>query len=265
MVAARPYYLHVPTGYDGGSPMPLMLMLHGYGANHTIEGLYLGLENLADSRGFFYAAPDGTLDSSGSRFWNATDACCNFDNLPVDDVAYLTAIFDDVEAHYLIDPKRVFVVGHSNGGFMTHRLACERSDRIAAAISLAGAQWLDASLCSPTDPVSVVEVHGTADTTIPYDGGEADNTPGLPFFPSAHQTVATWADKNGCTSTLTDAGAILDLDSVLAGDETIVERYDSCPQGDVELWTIVGGAHIPNLTSDWPNEVCDYLFAHPKP
>ena len=265
LITARPYYSHAPTGYDPNTPLPLIVMLHGYGVDHNVEGIYLQIDAQVDARQFFYAAPDGTVDNTGSRFWNATDACCNFYNSPVDDVAYLTALVNDMKSRYPIDPKRVYFVGHTNGAFMSHRMACDRADMIAAIVSLAGAVWDDPAMCSPSVPVSVVEVHGDADATIAYDGGTADNTSGLPPFPSAPQTVATWASKDNCPGEPTDAGAILDIETVLAGDETRVSRYDTCPQGDVELWTIQGGQHIPVLGNQWPGVALDWLFAHPKP
>jgi pimeloyl-ACP methyl ester carboxylesterase len=81
----------------------------------------------------------GQQDRRGHRFWSATDACCNLDGLAVDDVAYLRAVIRDVSARHAVDPRRVFIVGHSNGGFMAHRMACEASDLVAAVVSLAGA------------------------------------------------------------------------------------------------------------------------------
>jgi len=246
-------------------PLPLVVVLHGYGVNHFIEGAYLGLESQLDARHFFYAAPDGTLDPTGNRFWNATDACCDLYGSGVDDVAYLTAVIHDMESRYPVDPERVFLVGHSNGAFMAQRMACDRASDVAAVVSLAGAQWNDASRCNPSEAVSVVEVHGDADTTIPYGGGTADPDAGTAPFPSALQAVATWAGKDSCTNDLTDAGPTYDLDTMLAGDETRVARYDSCPRGDVELWTIEGGSHIPALGNQWPQAPLDWLFAHPKP
>ncbi|MBL9037642.1 MAG: hypothetical protein JNG84_03905, partial [Archangium sp.] len=67
--------------------------------------------------------PDGLVDSLGYRFWNATPACCNLENQAVDDVAYLTSVLDAVEAEVRIDPARVYFTGHSNGGFMSFRMA----------------------------------------------------------------------------------------------------------------------------------------------
>ena len=123
ILSQRPYNFSVPAGYSASVPTPLVILLHGYGASGLLQDAYFGLRALQSTHTFLYAYPDGTVDATGNRFWNATDACCNFYNLPVDDVAYVTAIIDDVSARYNVDPHQVFLVGHSNGAFMAHRLA----------------------------------------------------------------------------------------------------------------------------------------------
>ena len=261
LVAARPYNVHVPTGYIMSKPTPLVVMLHGYTASGAEEELYWNLTAVSDKETFLYAYPDGTVDTTGARFWNATDACCDLYNIPVDDVAYVNAIIDDVQGKYNVDPKRIFVIGHSNGGFMSHRIACD-APREAAIVSLAGAQWEDATKCQPAGPVSVLEIHGDADAVIAYNGG---NILGK-AFPSATTTVGDWATKNGCTSALTDTGMTLDIDSLLPGAETTVSSYVGCkPGGAVELWTIKGGSHVPTLQPTWGEMLYGFLAAHPKP
>ena len=259
LVAARPYHFKEPAGYDPKTPTPLVVLLHGYGAGGIVQQAYLGLNGLSDSKNFLLAYPDGTVDSAGKRFWNATDGCCNFDHNPVDDVAYIGQIIDDVSAQYNVDPKRIYLVGHSNGAFMSHRFACEVAPRVAAIVTLAGMQWLDATKCNPANPVAVLQVHGDADQTIIYTGGSTKSG----TYPSAHQTVATWAAKNGCTGALAATGQTLDLEATLAGAETTVERYDGCP-ASVELWTIHGGSHIPGWTANWPDAMWGFLAANPK-
>lgn len=258
LVIDRPYGLLVPAGYDGSQPVPLVLLLHGYGANGNVQAAYFGLNALAESEGFLLAYPDGTVDSGGRAFWNATDACCDFDGTGVDDVAYLTAVLDDVQGQYNVDPKRVYAVGHSNGGFMSYRLACDITPRLAAIVSLAGATWLDPGMCNPTGTISVLQVHGDMDTTVPYDGAAG--------YPSATGTVAQWATKNGCSGPLEVAAKRLDIDDGLAGDETMIARHSGCPAGAAaELWTIVGGGHIPNLSPNWATSIYAFLSAHPRP
>jgi polyhydroxybutyrate depolymerase len=109
----------------------------------------------------------------------------------------------------------------------------------------------------PKQPVAVAQVHGNLDIVIGY-GGTAS-------FPSARETVGIWANRNRCTGALTYGGDKMDLDKVLLGAETKVERYAGCPtQAPVELWTIQGGSHIPALSSYFTSSVYDFLMAHPK-
>ncbi len=262
ILASRPYALHVPSGYDATKPTPLVVMFHGYSASGALEEAYFGLTATSDANTFLYAYGNGTLDKVQNRFWNATDACCDLYGMPVDDVAYFDAIVQDVNAKYHVDQKRIYAIGHSNGGFMSHRLACDRSSVVAAIVSLAGAQWNDPAKCKPDHPVSILEVHGNADATIVYTGGKTmEGT-----YPAAATTVADWAQQNGCTGPLATTGQTLDLDSTLSGNETQVQAYGGCPGGaDVQLWTIKGGSHIPNLvTPAWGNEVWAFLSAHAK-
>jgi polyhydroxybutyrate depolymerase len=180
----------------------------------------------------------------------------------VDDVAYLAGLVEEIGQHHAVDPKRVYFVGHSNGGFMSHRMACDRSDLVAAIGSLAGATWLDPSKCAPTEPVAALQIHGTVDDTVSYVG-ETINGVG---YPSAVGTVQTWAELDGCALS-PEAGAAMDLEATIPGEETSVSRYATgCkPGGAAELWTITGGGHLPGLGAEFAPRLVDWLFAHPKP
>ncbi len=255
LVVARPYDSKVPTGYDAKQPTPLVILLHGYGASGVLQDAYFGLGRLVDQKGFLYAYPDGTLDAKGLRFWNATDACCDFQHTQVDDVAYLDAVISDMSAQYNVDPKRIFLTGHSNGGYMSHRYACDRSDHIAAFVALAGDNWKDETRCKPTSKVAVLQVHGDADGSVPYNGDQNS--------PSAHESVASWARYNGCAPTTDTTGKAIDL---VSGNQTTPERFTGCQGGAAELWTIHGGSHIPSVKQpQWAEAIWDWFVAHPKP
>lgn len=252
--AERPADLVVPPAHDGVTPLPAIILLHGYGANGSAQDVYFGLSRSARSAGFYVVIPDGTLDTSGRRFWNATPACCDFGGVGVDDVAYLTSLMDALEA--VAPVSDFFFVGHSNGGFMSYRMACERSERVSGIVSLAGSDFLGETDCVPDQAVSVLQVHGDADTTILYDG-----TAG---YPSASDVVARWASRAGCDGT-SEAGAMLDLDSGLTGEDTETLSYSSgCTAAQAELWTIRGGAHIPALTREFSPSVLGWLRAHTR-
>lgn len=264
LVGARPYLSRAPSNYDASRAWPLVVMLHGYGFAGASQDVYLRLSGRVTARGFLYAYPDGTMDTTGKRFWNATTACCDFAQTGVDDVAYLTAVIDDMSARYRVDPNRVFLIGHSNGGFMSHRFACDRANRVAAIVSLAGAGAVVAANCAPSAPVSVLEVHGDADQTVIYTGG-AFVAGAANAYPSATTTVADWAARDGCAPTALTRGAMLDLDTGLAGAETRVTAYEGCrANAAVELWTIAGGAHVPMIDGTFADKALDWLFAHPR-
>jgi polyhydroxybutyrate depolymerase len=259
-VEGRPFELHVPKGFDRARRWPLVVLLHGYGSSGKEHAEWWGLPALADARGFFLAMPDGTVDSRGSRFWNATDACCNFGGADVDDVAYVNALVEDVAARYPIDRARVFALGHSNGGFFAHRLACE-SDRFAAVASLAGAAWKDAGRCTPRADVAVLQAHGTRDDVVKVGGGRVFDLPVAPY-PSLDETMALWNAKLGCSGSARNV-ATLDLDARIPGAETRVDRWLGCRAG-LELWTIEGAPHAPSFGRTWGEEVWRFFAAHPK-
>ena len=262
----RPVTVRVPPSLDKTRPAPLLIVLHGYTGSGSGQEEYFGLQREAEQRGFVTAYPDGTKDSRGDRFWNATDACCNFDRSDIDDVGYLDGLITAIEAAVAVDPQRIYVVGHSNGGFMSYRLACTHADRIAAIVSLAGATFAKSSDCRPANPVAVLQIHGTADDTIAFTGGSIEGHP----YPAAEESVATWATYDGCAAVPSSVDQQVDVDADLtdAGQpaETTVKRWTGCkPGGAVELWTIPGGGHVPTISSAFGGAVLDFLEAHPKP
>lgn len=262
LLIERPFDLRVPPGYDKNQPTPLVVMLHGYTYTAAKEDAYLGLGKTASDKGFLYVLPEGTKDEAGFQFWNATDGCCNLNGSTVDDVAYLKAVLKNVRSRYNVDAKRIFLIGHSNGGFMSYRMACEDADEIAGIVSLAGATWMDPSRCRPSAPVTVLEIHGDQDTLIKYDGGKF--SPDLGTYPSAHATVAEWAQLDGCTGTLEKSATPTDVDNGVPGAETQVESYGGCPHAAVELWTMQGSGHFPDLQPTWGEQVYKFLIDNAK-
>lgn len=255
---ARPVSLQVPTGFQEGQRYPLLLVLHGYSANGFLQQAYFRMGDLPDRGGVLVLAPDGTKDLDGNQFWNADPACCDFGSTGVDDVAYLGGLLDAVMAAWPVDPAQVTVLGHSNGGFMAYRLACERADVITAIAGLAGHATSTGAGCAPTRPVSVLHLHGDDDGVVPYETGAFMGVPS----PGAVDSVAAWAARNGCTGTLAAAGR-KDLESGLAGDETFVAVTGGCPTaGAAELWTMEGAGHVPALGPAFPTEIMAWFAAH---
>ena len=258
---ARAYSKFIPSSYSKGTSLPMVVLLHGYGATGAMQESYMKFESVAETNKFILVYPDGTVDSSGKQFWNATDACCDFFSAVADDV-YLLSILKEMESNYSIDAKRIYFVGHSNGGFMSYRMACKYPDRIAAIASLAGASFFKAADCGAKSSVSVLQVHGTKDGTILYDGGQILGN----SYPGAVASATQWATFNQCAQNAVTRSTKLDLEPNISGDETSVMAWTNCQNSsEVELWTMESGAHIPTLKSTFASKIWEFFAAHPKP
>jgi polyhydroxybutyrate depolymerase len=269
----RPTEVYVPSGYDGQTPLPLILMLHGMANTNDFPDIIAALrggfplEPLAGSRGFLLCYPSGTVDAAGRWFWNGTDVL-SFSGPDVDDSGYLRGVIEEIQRRFAVDPKRIYVTGYSSGGNMSHRLALEHADLIAGIASMAGLTYYDPNARRPTQPVHVLQIQGTADN---YLGGTFDVF-GLPVVgeaPGSVRTVQIWAGFHGCQNPVVDAAPSLDLTTQVAGIDTTVLRYTQCPPGgSVELWTVNGGNHYlfwENLAPHFLEYLVDWLLAHPKP
>ena len=150
-------------------------------------------------------------------------------------------------------------------------MACKHADTIAAIISLAGATFAKPADCAPTAPVAVLEIHGTADDTILFEGGTVDLGPGQSMgpYPGAEASVATWAKYDGCaTSSVVDEHVDVDADVSVDSSpaESTVTRWTGCrPGGAAELWTMAGAGHGPDISDAFPAAALDFFEAHPKP
>ncbi len=155
---------------------------------------------------------------------------------------------------------------------MAYRMACQSADRIASIVALSGTTFLDPGRCQPSEPVDVLHIHATAEEEFFYLGGvlgpsSAYSIPAnMPPYPGAVQTVQTWATYNGAREPVTDPAPSMDLDLKVPGLDTVVTRYTTSPPGGaVELWSIIGGTHIPTFSPEFSPRVIDWLLAHPKP
>lgn len=246
----RPADLKTPTTLTPGKDYPLVVLLHGFTATGFAQSALFQMNALTTANAALWIAPDGTVNLSGQQFWNAGPECCDRDNQNPDDVTYLGSLVDEIKAEWPIDDDQVFFIGHSNGGYMSYRMALERADMIAGIMALAGD--VPTVPGTPTAPVSVLHLHGTLDATVPYAA-------------SAIGSVETWAMHDGCTSTARTATVTLDLDTTIAGSETKGETTTGCPAGvGVELWTMEGSSHIPILTTSFATTVVEWLTDHAR-
>ncbi|QXC60706.1 hypothetical protein KSP35_20665 [Aquihabitans sp. G128] len=198
----RTYHLHVPPAVRAGTDgprVPLLVALHG----GTGSGLQFerssGFSGLAEANDFIVAYPDGIgagARGTDLRTWNGGACCGPAVRQDVDDVAFVRLLIDRVEAEYPVDADRVFAAGHSNGGILAYRLACELADRVAAIGVQSSALELDG--CRPSQPVSVLHIHGSGDQNVPIDGGIGPNAiSGVAFQPPI-DGVTTLAAADGC-------------------------------------------------------------------
>lgn len=253
--AERPTEMIIPDSPAPGAP--LLVLLHGYTGDSEGINWYFNMIEHARTRGVYLIIPDGTLDGEGLRYWNATSFCCGFEPRDADDETYLRNLVHEAIERFPIDPARVYFAGHSNGSFMSLRMACRMSDEVAAIAGFAGSDAPTAMPCVPTAPVSILHIHDTPDEDVPYAGRGDD------FHPGAEELVDRWAAFNGCSPGRVSMGANIDLTPDTEGAETERYHYNGCPEGvDVVLYKMIGGSHSATFQDNAWGDVLDWLTAH---
>ena len=229
----RQFILYVPASYHPGTPVPLVLNFHGYTSNAYEQMFYGDFRPIADTAGFIVVHPMGTLDILGTPHWNV-----GWGLSQVDDIGFTNALIDSLSDAYSINPERIYSTGMSNGGFMSYTLACELSERIAAIASVTGDFNVNQSTtCNPQHPMPVMEIHGTADETVAYNGNI--------LFAPIPSVMDYWAGFNSCETPAT----ITNIPDTDATDGCTAE-HQLFPNGTngavVEHYKIINGAHT------WP-------------
>ncbi len=252
----RSYILHIPPGVNASQPLPIIFALPAYDIEVFFAVTDLisisGFNAIADQDGFLMVYPSGV-----SGTWNAGSCCGAAVDQKIDETAFFRQMLTDIGKIATVDPKRIYAVGFQIGGMMTFRLGCEMSDTFAGIASVAGSQTF--SPCEPSQPVSIIQIHGMKDLLVPYAGGVGGFMGGKTTFPAVQDTITSWAQLDGCTGTpqVEKQGAI--------GTRTI---YSSCKDGSgIELYVIDG------LGNNWPSQyvlpaaqiIWDFFKAHPKP
>jgi polyhydroxybutyrate depolymerase len=233
----RTYLLYVPPGDGTNHPLPLVLVFHGAGdtAAHTVDET--DLPNIAQhSHNMILVFPQGYENS-----WNEGTGGTPAAQAKVNDVAFVAMILRRVEAHYAVDRRRVVATGFSNGALLTEDLGCALSSQLTMIAPVEGElPQTIAAKCRPAAPLSVLEVHGTADSAIPYTGGGFTGVGGVPGprVLSAPNSAERWAALDRCPGK---------PNSKTTGQVTFA-TYGSCEDRvTVTLATVNGGQHA------WPS------------
>lgn len=243
--------LVLPKGYVEDVPTPLLINLHGYSGNGPSQSSYTFLQKATFNSGVAYIAPTGSEDSFGSTYWNATTACCDFNNSKVNDIAYIDSLIERASKVANIDSSRIYLFGHSNGHFMAYAYLCSGSKKIAAAAGLAGAMDPDSALCK-AKANNILHIHSEKDGTILYKGGALFGN----AYTSAASTVAQWKKINQCTAPeTTNIDLLLSID----GSDTSATNF-TCSAGSLEFWSITQGVHTPALDLKFANRVVNWLL-----
>lgn len=238
----RTYLLHVPAELPTGAAAPLVIALHGLSMDGESMEALTGFSALADKQTFVVAYPDGL--GRMWRFWERHELGQRVrrETGYADDVGFIAAVIDTLVAEKLVDARRVYVTGLSNGAYMSNRLAISLSDRVAAIAPVAGTMSPALAELKPPRPVPVLYIHGTDDHIVGFDG--ADGFTRRKVSLSAQELVDWWAERNGCAPA--DPANLL---SNSADDGCAVKlcRHPSEKEAPVDFYEVEQGGHT------WPD------------
>lgn len=220
----REYIIYIPVGYDGISKLPLLLNFHGFSGKAGEYMSYTNMRPVADSENFILVYPQGS-DLNGYSHWNA-ELKGDDNKSDVDDLGFIEALINKLSLENLIDKKRVYAIGYSNGGMMSYALACYKSNLISAIGSVSG--YMLQSECIPSHPVPLIKLHGTSDY---YDGGGVYN--------SVESVLNFWIKFNN-----TEINPVINnIDD--NGTSIISYKYENGDKNvSVEHYKIIGGEHV---------------------
>jgi|GEM_PF-685070 len=251
---SRQAELRFPADQTEDELLPLVIALHGFSDSPGyVYGYFQGPASVTENR-HLLLTPTGTENPEGKYFWNGPPACCDFYNQNIDDVSYLSSLIDTAVNHWGADPERVMLIGHSNGGFMSHRMACDAGNKIHTIVNFAGSTYGDFSQCNLTGYPNIINAHGTVDSTVDYNGGEFYGE----SYASSPGGAAFWAERSGCDefSTLVRTLDLVGTES----NETQHQEHLNCTQGNrIAHWKLLNEGHAPifpegsliNTAFDW--------------
>ncbi|MBG16056.1 MAG: hypothetical protein CL853_06865 [Crocinitomicaceae bacterium] len=231
----RDYIMYVPASYNSANPVPLVFCFHGYSSNANVNFNYTNFKGIADTAGFIVVHPQGTL-LQGVTHWNVGGWTLGS---TVDDVGFTNALIDSISSNFSINPDRIYSTGMSNGGYMSFLLACQLSKRFAAVASVTGSMTPQTyNACNPQHPTPILQIHGTADGTVPYGGNPS-------WTKSIDEVLQYWSSFNNCNPT----PITTNMPDLNAFDGSTVDYiiYSGGDNGTTaEHFKVIGGDH------DWP-------------
>jgi polyhydroxybutyrate depolymerase len=253
----RTYRVHIPAGYQDTTSYALILYFHGSGGSAQGADEGSGFSQFADQNHFIVAYGQGSPRDElyGATGW-ASEGPIDYG---INDVHYVSLMLDDLQSKLCIDAHRIFVTGISNGGSMTDYLAAQLAGRIAAAAPVAGNFYYFPGSYHPVRPVPILDIHGTADPLIPYQGIPTSSDPPWPL-PPIPQWLQGWATRNGCQQGPT---------VFLRTPQVMGEQWTHCrANADVVHYRIEGGGHswprmLGNRTS--LEVMWNFFQSHPLP
>ena len=254
----RSYILHVPPAYSNDEKMPLVIVMHGYTA--TAEGMeqWTHFDDKADREGFIVAYPNGIpypWNKNNPQAWNCGGPWEEW-TANTDDVGFINKMIEKISEYYTIDPKRIFITGHSNGSRMTYRLGFELSDKIAAIAPVSG-QMVYESEEVPGYPVSVLHLHAINDSTVKYDG---QHDQGETMYESVDSILTLWSSYYSCNTI---------PDTIHSEDNYLVKSWICDDTNiDIVLYVMQRGGHqwftVENSGVDATDIIWEFFNSHPK-
>lgn len=234
----REYILYKPKNFSENGP--LVMMLHGYSSNNNNLLSYSKMNAIADQNGFMICYPQGAITYlTNQSHWNA-----NLQMSDVNDIDFLSDLVIEIQKQFKVSKENVFVAGMSNGGFMSYTLGCERSDIFKAVASVTGTMsGYDWENCSPEYKIPVMQISGTIDRTVPWDG-TMNTAFGWGGAPHILDVMEFWSDLNACTKD--ELINIPDIDKSDNSTVSLTKKKGGSYNNEVWFYKIEGGGH------DWP-------------
>jgi polyhydroxybutyrate depolymerase len=225
----RAYRLHLPSGYRDNVKQALVLNFHGHGSTATGQEKLTQLSRLADQQDFIAVYPQGIIGPDHRSGWSTGPIW----DPHVNDVLFASDLLNQLQAELCVDPLRIYAMGFSNGGGMTNPLAARMAGRIAAFASVSGSYYPVAGGYHPPRPVPLLEIHGTADQIVPYNGDRAKD------YASVTRWLLGWVQRDHCSSR---------PDIFLKQRTMLGEEWESCQSGAVIIhYRILHEQHV------WPS------------